>query len=229
VDGGSRLQQTVPPVRAINPRFSPDGSLVTFYGAEPGKPTRLYLVPFSGGPVREVSHGEAGSGGDADGSWSPDGASLVFASNSDDQVRQHLPLRLLDLHSGRVSALPGSEGLWSPRWSWDGRLIAALGSPVHELWLYDVQTHARRRLAAMGAGFPNWSPDGRFVYFEDNAMTQWYRVDAGSARTERLASLGSIAMAGPSLGWIGLTPEGSLLATRAAGSTEIYRLDWEPR
>jgi Tol biopolymer transport system component len=229
VDGGSRLQLTAPPLRAINPRWSPDGSLITFYGAEPGKPTRLYVAPFAGGPVREVSHGEAGSGGDADGSWSPDGASLVFAANSDDQVRQHLPLRVLDLRSGRVAALPASEGLWSPRWSPDGRSIAALGTPIHELWLYDLQTHARRRLAAIGAGFPNWSPDGRFVYFEDNAMTEWYRVAAGNGRVERLASLRTIKMAGPSLGWAGLTPEGSLLVTRAAGSTEIYQLDWEPR
>jgi serine/threonine protein kinase len=227
-DGSQRLQLTSAPLGAINPRWSPDGLSIAFYGAEPGKPSRLYVVPSSGGAVREVSHGEAGSAGDADGSWSPDSQSLVFAVNSDDQVRKQLPLRVLDLRSGKVSALPGSEGLWSPRWSADGRSIVALSTPVHEVWLYDVRTHGRRRLTEMAAGFPCWSADWRFVYFEDASMTTWHRVAVDGGVVETLASLRSLTMAGPSLGWAGVAPDGSLMVTRAVGGTEIYRFDWAP-
>ena len=77
------------------------------------------------------------------------------------------------------------------------------------------------------AGWPSWSRDSRYIYFENNATTVWYRVGIKGRIVERLASLSGIKMAASSLGWIGLTPDGSLIAARDVGSTEIYALDWE--
>jgi hypothetical protein len=36
-----------------------------------------------------------------------------------------------------------------------------------------------------------------------------------------------ISADGSEMLWIGVTPDGSLISTREAGSTEIYTLDWE--
>jgi Tol biopolymer transport system component len=223
-DGGERLQLTTPPLFARNPRWSPDGLQVTFYGGIPGKPDRLYVVPAAGGAVRQLTHGESGPSGDEDGSWSPDSASLVFGAQSAD--RQNRPmLATIDVKTQRITRLPGSEGLWSPRWSPDGRYIAAL-DPEFNLCIYNMQTHARTKLARIGAGYPTWSRDGRYIYFEDNATSGWYRVGIKDRRMEHLASL-KLKMAPETLGWIGLAPDGSLISTRDAGSTEIYALDWE--
>ena len=176
--------------------------------------------------MEQLTHGEGGPSGDVDPSWSPDGAALVFASQSADQ-RDRLALQVVDIRTRRISKLPGSQGLWSPRWSPDRRYIAALGFPQHKIWLYNVETHAQTELTTIAAGWPSWSPDSRYIYFEDNATSFWYRVRIADRHTERLASLSNLKMPVSGLGWIGLTLDASLISTRDAGSTEIYALDWE--
>ncbi len=226
-DGAQRIQLTAPPLYARNPRWSPDGTQIAFYGGVPGKPDRLFVVPAQGGAYRQLTHGDSGPSGDADGSWSPDGASLVFGAQSADQRdNRGLSLDIIDVKTGRITLLPDSKGLWSPRWSPDGRYVAALG-PKFNLWLYNIETHVRAELTRTSAGFPSWSRDGQFVYFEDNGTAAWYRVHIGDGRIDRVASLKGIRMAAKSLGWAGLTPGGSLISTRDAGSTQIYAMDWD--
>ena len=224
-DGANRLQLTAPPLVAVNPRWSPDGAQIAFFGSTPGKPSRIYVVPAAGGAVRQVTHGESGPSGDVDGTWSKDGSSMTFAAQSADQ-RNSLALHTIDLTTQRISQLPESDGLWSPRWSPDGRYIGAL-DPQFRLWLYDLETGAKTKLTTFSAGFPSWSSDGQYLYFEDNSMTTWYRVRIANRIVERVASLRDLKMAPSTLGWVGLAPDGSLISTRDAGRTEIYGLDWE--
>jgi Tol biopolymer transport system component/predicted Ser/Thr protein kinase len=226
VDGSQQMQLTAPPLLAVNPCWSPDGSQVAFFGGAPGEPSRIYVVPAGGGAVRQLSHGEMGPGGDADPSWSPDGKELVFGGQSNDP-QTGFELRVIDLKTLRIRKLADSEGLWSPRWSPDGVWIAALEVPVFKLCLYNVQTRARKELTPMGVGWPRWSRDSRYIYFEDNQTTAWFRVNPKDGKVERLASLSTLKFAPSGLGWIGLTPEGSLISANDAGSTEIYALDWE--
>jgi Tol biopolymer transport system component len=176
-----------------------------------------------------LTHGETGSSGDDDGSWSPDGASLVFGAKFGDpsvDARQRLALEIIDVKSQRVTKLSWSQGLWSPRWSPDGRYIAAMGFP-NRIWLCSMETRACAQLTAIGAGWPSWSRDSRFIYFESNPDTDLYRVRVKDGRLEHVASLSRLKMAIPGLGWVGLTPDGSLISTRDAGGTEIYAFDWE--
>jgi dipeptidyl aminopeptidase/acylaminoacyl peptidase len=142
------------------------------------------------------------------------------------EERKRLVLETVDVKTQRVARLPGTEGLWSPRWSPDGRYIAAMGFP-NRLWLYDVQTRARTQLTRIGAGWPNWSRDSQYIYFQSSPGTEWYRVRIKDARLEGVASLNGLKMASSSLGWVGLSPDGAPIATRDEGGTEIYALDWE--
>ncbi|MGA8025716.1 MAG: protein kinase [Bryobacteraceae bacterium] len=227
-DGGQRMQLTTGLFHAMNPRWSPDGTQIVFYGGPPGKPSRLYLVPAGGGEVRELTHGEAGPAGDEDGSWSPDGASVVFGPQGGDKLPnqpQYLPLAIIDLKTGRISKLPGAEGLWSPRWSPDGRYIAALRFPQPTLWLYNLATRERRQLTTTGASWPSWSPDSQYIQFSNYASLRRVRISDG--KVERVGSFNGLKTADGSFGWVGLAPDGSLISTRDAGSTEIYALDWE--
>jgi serine/threonine protein kinase/Tol biopolymer transport system component len=229
LDGSDRLQLTASPLHALNPRWSPDGTEITFFGGPPGEPHRLYVVPAAGGAVRQLTYGQTGSSGDDDGSWSPDGASLAFGAKFGDpsvDARQRLALEIVDVKSQRVTKLPGSQGLWSPRWSPDGRYIAAMGFP-NRIWLYDVETRACKQLTAIGAGWPSWSRDSQYIYFQNNPGRNLYRVSIEDGHLEQVASLSRLKMSIPGLGWVGLTPDGSLISTRDAGGVEIYALDWE--
>jgi len=229
VDGSERRQLTVPPLFALNPRWAPDGTEIAFYGRRPGEPPRLYVVPAKGGAVRQLTHGDNGSIGDTDFTWSADGASIIFGANLADQSldpAQRQVLDLIEMASQRISMLPASEGLWSPRSSRDGRYAAALG-PGNRLWLYDIEAHTRAQLTKIGAGWPNWSQDGKYVYFEENPGVDWLRVRISDRKVERVMSLESLKMAPLSLSWVGLTPDDLPISTRDAGGTEIYELDWQ--
>jgi Tol biopolymer transport system component len=227
-DGTNRVQLTAPPLVARNPRWSPDGTQIAFYGNNlPGKPARLFVIPATGGAVRELSHGEAGPNGDEDGNWFPDGRKMVFGAQGGDHLagsEQLLPLRILDLKTGRTTALPGSEGLWSARLSPDGRWVAALGFPQPGLWLYNLATNQRKKLNIVGASWPSWSPDSQYLYFAD---TSFHRVRISDGKLENIARLDGLKVADGTFGWVGIAPDGSLISTRDAGSTEIYALDWD--
>jgi len=226
-DGSQRLQLTEPDLVATNPRWSPDGSRIAFFGNSPGKPSRIFVVPATGGAVQVVTKGEGGPGGETDASWSTDGGRLVYGVQyADQQAAVRKPgLRVLDLATQRSLQLTASEGLWSPRWSPDGRYVAALGYP-NLLWMYDMETGTKTQLTSISAGFPSWSADSRYVYFEDGATSTWYRIGVRSLRLEKLASLSGLSMASFTLGWVGLAADGSLISTREAGGTEVYALDW---
>jgi Tol biopolymer transport system component len=224
-DGSQRLQLTAPPLFGRNPRWSPDGAQIAFYGSRPGEPDRIYAVPAAGGGVRQLTNGEAGPSGDTDASWSADGKLIVFGAQSADERRERLPIQILDLNTRRISKLSGTAGLWSPRWSPDGRYIATLGFPIHTIWLYELATGTKKELTTIGAGFPMWSPDNRYIYFEDNAATYWYRDRVSDGQLEKLVRI-DLKLASTSLGWVGASPDGSVLSTRNTGSTEIYAFDW---
>jgi serine/threonine protein kinase/Tol biopolymer transport system component len=234
VDGSQRLQLTAPPLHAVNPRWSPDGAQIAFAGALPHKPSRVYVVPATGGAVEQLTNGESGPGGDFDPSWSPDGGSLVFGDDiSYSDQPDMVVLRIVNVKTHRIATLPGSQGLWSPRWSPNGRYIAALTVAKSKVVLYGMEAHGQTELAGLRANWPAWSRDSQSVYFTDvseaGAETEWYRVRIRDRKLEPIASLKSLteAPSGPGYDWIGMTPDGSLISTRDAGTTEIYALEWE--
>ncbi len=227
-DGSERLQLTPPTLRAVGPQWSPDGSRIAFSGISSGNRYRIYVVPATGGGVQQVTHGEGGQGGELDATWAPDGGSLVFGSQSLDEQGAFV-LERIDLKTGRVEKLPGSERLWSPRMSPDGRYVAALGYPKFNLWLYELDSHTKKQLTDVAAGWPTWSRDSQYIYYENDATSAVARIHVKDGRVERLAPITGLRFAPGSLGWVGYTPDGSPMATRDAGSTEIYALNWDAR
>src|SRR5262249_12927229 len=131
---------------------------------------------------------------EVDQDWSPDGNWLVFGR----LIPQHLgaegplTLDLLDLRTHKLSTLPGSEGLYTPRWSPDGRTIAAMSEDSKRMVLFDFTTRRWRELArASIIWYFGWSKDGKYIYFNpawdsDPALC---RVSIRDGRIERLYSL----------------------------------------
>jgi hypothetical protein len=135
------------------------------------------------------------------------------------------------LQSHRVSDLPGSKGLFSPRWSPDGRFIVALtgaAAPTEKLMFFDVNAQKWEECCeASSFNYPSFSRDGKYIYFSDVPSAAFYRERLGDRKIEPVAKID--APGGMKLGdfyyWSGLTPDDSPLFLRDNSAREIYALD----
>ena len=229
VDGGERLQLTSPPLFAMLPRWSPDGTRIAFMAHQPGKPWSVYVIPAEGGSSDQPTPADHRG---ADPNWSPDGNSLLFGRNPVDEApgAGTLDLEIVDLRTHAISKVPGSEGMYSPRWSPDGRHILAFPGAADRLMLFDFKTQRWTELAKINVGWPEWSRSGDYIYFSGNppaGQPGLFRVRISDHKLEQVVSLKDFRNA-PSWGsWMGLAPDDSLLLVRDAGTQDIYALDWE--
>jgi len=224
VDGSEKLQLTFPPLIAYQPRWSPDCKRVAFQGLKPGQPWKMYLVSSEGGEGEEVMTGLGDVG------WSPDGNSLIFQSGMEDFASTSpRAIQFMDLKTRQISTLTDSEGLYSPRWSPDGRYIAALQVGPEVLLMYDVRNRKWTKLTDITVGFPIWSRDSKYIYFDSiESVPNLYRVRIADHSLEKVASLRGIRLAPTFGGYLtGLAPDDSPLVARDVGSQEIYALDLE--
>jgi Tol biopolymer transport system component len=227
-DGTERQRLSESAMRMLNPRWSPDGKEIAFAAAAPGKIPHVYTIPAEGGEARQRTNGEGGPGGEADAEWSPDGGSIAFGCQSVGGTAG-CTLKILNAKTGAVREVAGSEDTFSPRWSPDGRYLAALGRTTFRLWLYDLEAGTKERLTDLAVGWPKWARDSRAIYFEDNATTGWYRMTLKDKKRKLVAPVKGLNFAEATYGWVGMTPEGALIATRDAGNTRLYALEWDWR
>jgi eukaryotic-like serine/threonine-protein kinase len=225
VDGTQKLQLVFPPMVAYLPRWSPDGKQIVFFGHPPGEHFQIYLISAEGGSPELLYRNDTNL---ADPNWSPDGKSLAFGENS--LNNQGSAIYTLDLKTRSATKLPGSDGLYSPRWSPNGRYIAAITLDSLKLMIFDRTTQKWSELAKLFVAYPTWSRDGRYIYFDgilDNKES-FFRVQASNGKLERLFSLDGFQPAGGPFGiWSGLAPNGTPLLVRDASIQEIYALDWD--
>ncbi len=227
-DGSSRIQLTYEPMQTHMPHWSPDGSQIAFMGSRPGKPWKIFVVPAEGGTAKEATAGDRNQG---DPTWAPKGDAIVFAgmpwleygtTSADPNIH------IVDLKTSRVSDVPDSDNLFSPRCSPDGRYLAALSADSTKLMLYDVEKKSWTQLAESRFGFENWSHDGKYLYAEDyfDNTDDLVRVSVANGKVERLFSLKEVPRGfDPWEFWIGLAPDDSPLLMRDKSTQEIYSLD----
>ena len=196
-------------------------------GSLPGKPWKIYVVSADGGNLQQMT---SGGGNDGDPNWSPEGNQIVFGGEPDLALGQSskTALRILDLTNGHASVVPGSENLFSPRWSPDGRYIAAQSADSTHLLLYDSRGQKWQNLAEVNAGYFSWSHDGKYIYLTTvapNAVFGRIKVPDGHG-IETLASLKDVRLFAGTFGeWTGIAPDDSLLVLRDTSSDEIYALE----
>lgn len=216
-DGRDAVQLTRPPMAALNPRLSPDNKRVVFWGGVLGQRPGMFVVSANGGPVVSLKDPGKGSSYAQEPTWTPDSQSVLFSVNNS--------LYVMNVSTGHVIGLPNSEGMLFPRLSPDGK-YATGQDDSSRLWLYDMATGDRAILSTLGAGYPIWSRDSKFVYFENDGLSTWYRVNIFSKAVEKIADVSTVRMAPGSLGWVGLTPDGSTISARAVNTRHVYSLTW---
>ncbi len=226
-DGSAARQLTFAPLKASLPRWSPDGKQIVFMGTEPGKTYQIYMISAEGGNPERLTNGENEN---SDPSWSPGGDAIVLGVTPDtaSSSTQHL-IQILNLKSHKLTALPDSDRYWSPRWSPDGRWIAALDAQTNALELFNVSTQKWEELTKQQVGYPVWSQDSKCVYFFGGATatnSPEYRVCLTDRRPQLVADLRQIGQPTADWGgWVGTTPDGSILAVRDTSLEEIYALE----
>jgi Tol biopolymer transport system component len=223
IDGSHKVQLTKPPLLTMLPRWSPDGKWIAFMGKDPGQRWRVRVVSVDGGSYAPVTVENDQEGAPT---WSPDSAQIAFGGMTQPAERTsgQLVIHILNVKTGQLSRVPGSEGLWTARWSPDGRYIAALTPDSRNLMLFEFHTKRWVKLATM-AKIPDvvWSRHEEAVYFNgeptagDRAI---FRVKIPGGRLERLASLAGRTESD----WLGLTPDDHPLTARYIHTPEIYAL-----
>ncbi|MCG6942854.1 MAG: M20/M25/M40 family metallo-hydrolase [Thiohalocapsa sp.] len=209
----------------------------------------IYEADTDGNLLRRLTHAR---GYDAEGSWSPDGRTILFASNRDAYARalsaeerkalaedasRFMDIYVMDADGGNVRRLtdaPGYDG--GPFFSADGRRIVwrrfDLSGRVAEIWTMNADGSDQRQITHLGvmSWAPYFHPSGDYIIFSNNARGygnfELYIVDAeGRSKPVRVTFTD---------GFDGLpvfTPDGKQLAWSSArtpgGEPQIYIADWD--
>ena len=225
-DGTNPVQLTEPPMEVLLPRWSPDGKQISFADYHPDPNGGFFVVSADGGSPRKIQFEDLQMSDQL--TWSPDGHRMAGTSMS---TGGKLILRILNLDTRRASTIPGSDGLFAPRWSPDGRYIAACSWGGTHLKIFDLKTQQWSELQHDGTvDSPEWSADSHFIYFK-RAMNDRgiFRIPIHGGRGEKIADLNDFPDAGWFGDYMGLDPTDAPLLLRDIGSNDIYSLTLEQK
>jgi len=226
-DGSARLQLTYPPMQAALAHWSPDSQQIAFSAATPGKPWKVFLVARDGGSPAPVTSENIQ---ETDPTWSTDGKTLAFGHVDVSPDRTFI--ELFDTKTRQISKLPGSTGIFAPRWSPDGRYIAAISSDNNKLMLFEAKASQWRQLD-VGLdlfGYLAWSHDSAYLYFDTllSGSSGYFRLRISDSKLEKLVDLKKVRQFRSQFGpgsWTGLAPGETLILPRDISTQEIYAFD----
>jgi Tol biopolymer transport system component len=226
-DGTDKRQLTFGPNRAALPHWSPDGNYIAYVDMPPGQVSRIEIISRDGGQPRRLL---AETNSQVDANWSADGRRIMFGGLND---AQGLTIRVVNIESRRVDTIPGSQGLFSPRWSPDGRYVAALSPDFTKLMLFDFHTKKWTTWLSEPAGavsYPVWSNDSKYLYFDDLVTEEESirRVKINEHQPERVLVLKGIERYPGAFGmWWGRSPQAEWMFVRDRSTQEVYQLNVE--
>ena len=211
-DGTQPHQLTYPPMTLTAASWSPDGTRLALRARLPGQQDKVYIMSPDGGPPQAISSLDVNQGIP---SWSADGKQIAYG---DVPEAYGVPtgverISLFDVETKVVITLPGSEGLWTPRWSPDGKWLAALTVKGGALRIWDVRRRAWSSLSVSGITDLRWSRDSAYLWCYPNG-SQHVRVRTSDTRPAEWTAEPITTRAPGDGGWSGLSLEGDLISLR---------------
>jgi tricorn protease len=210
--GGVAQRLSTPKGEESFPRFSPDGSLIAFTGNYDGNED-IYVVPAGGGLPKRLTHHPMP---DRMLYWYPDGKAILYASQMASGRLRFSQLYKLSYEGGlpeRLSVPYGEFGMISP----DGKTLAFVpnsedlrtwkryrGGDVSRIWLFDLTTHASKRVGDDGASYsqPMWH--GSTLYFlsdrDANKRNNIWALDTKTGKMRQVTSFTEYDVKFPSVG-----------------------------
>lgn len=229
-NGQDRVQLTPNSLHVFLANWSPDGTNVVLMARGPGSPWQIFVVNANGEDLHQLLRADYNV---ADPSFSADGKAIVFGGIPDLMGEGNTPraIDILDLATSRITELPGSKGLFSPRWSPDGQQIAALTLDQQKIMLYDVKSRSWRVLAVTSAADPVWSSDSRYLYFHAYMapLNPVSRVEVSGGHIEPIVTIKEFPAGTVSRYYFsGLTPENAVIIKVELDNSNLYSLNLNP-
>ena len=136
-------------------------------------------------------------------------------------------IHIYDATTTKVTAVPGSQGLFSPRWSPDGHKLAALTTDSRTVKIFDFDTQQWSELGKGTLGWINWSKDGEWVYMLDfTGKGAVIRMKVKDGQVEKVVDLTDFVATGQFGGSLSMGPDDAPLLLRDTGTQDVYALDW---
>ena len=228
-DGSDRLQLTYPPTMAASPQWSPDGTQIAFTRMHVGEPLQIDVVPADGGTPQSVFPEERNQ---ASPSWSGDGQSLIFSRLPWLESGKNLSVSLerVDLHSHRLSEMPGSQDMLTPSISPDGKFLCALHTAAAQLLsIYDFKTAKWTILGSTTGYRPAWTRDSRILYLitREGALQRYLPATGRLESVVKMpGSLSAFGLSLQGLAFLSIGLDGAPLVARDQGSSQVYAIKW---
>ena len=231
-DGSNRIQLSNPPMQPILPVWSPDGTRILFCDFSSSEDGKAYIISAQGGSPQRLLPDD--NGPESDPNWSPDGSKVVYSTSPNGGADPKSVINILDLQNKRISTIPGSVGMFSPRWSPDGRSIATVRMNSNTLNIFDIATQRWSTPYKGVVAYHKWSSSnsdsGRYIYFmnfQENSAV--YRLRVADGTVEQIADIKNLNYTGNTGMWMGLDPTDSPLFLRNLGTRDVYALSLETR
>lgn len=218
--GGPAIRLTSQKGEELHPKFSPDGKHVAFTAPYGDGNQDIYILPIEGGiPVRVTYHPAFDKLID----WTPDGASLLFASDRESYRDRFSQLYTVSVKGGLPKKLPvpyGEMATFSPngnaiiysylkdfqnhpdvnREAWKGYR----GGRAPDLWFYDLITEASRKLTNHDApdSAAMWTDKGVYFLSERGGKVSnlWHLDLAGGDQVRQVTDVSKYDVTRPSYG-----------------------------
>ena len=226
-DGSEKLQLTPDYLDVFLAQWSPDGSRLVAMARAPGEAWQLYMVNRAGGSPEKLFKDARNA---ADPAWSADGKRLVYGREPDTMGKdsESHTIAVFDLATQQTEVLPLSKGLFSPRWSPDGKWIAALTLDQKQVMLFDVAASSWTELARTSAADPVWGSDSKalFVHAFLAEKQPVLRISVPGGSVQAVASTDDFHAGTPANYFFGgLTPDNHPLVQPRVGTGNLYVLD----
>jgi Tol biopolymer transport system component len=138
-------------------------------------------------------------------------------------------IQMVDLSTRHLWTVPGSEGLFSPRWSPDGRYIIAMTLDQRKLMLFDIGSTKWNELARGRFNNPVWSKDAKHIYYQTyDEGSPICRIPVAGGAVEQIADFRDLA-GGTTVNYWGIGSEDAPIVSFDSLTADIYALNWAHR